>query len=119
MKFIGLDVHMETVAVASDDAAWDGEVRFYGTIPNTPDAIRRLFDWLSGSGAGLHFCYEAGGCGYGIYRQPPKLNIAPSNGLITKQGMIKGIASGTVTYEAYRAWVDAPDDKRVTFPDSN
>ncbi|MEK1895616.1 MAG: hypothetical protein AAAB20_20465 [Rhizobium sp.] len=33
--------------------------------------------------------------------------------------MIKGIASGAVTYEAYRAWADAPDDKRVTFPDYN
>lgn len=29
------------------------------------------------------------------------------------------IASGAVTYEAYRAWADAPADKRVTFPDYN
>jgi len=83
MKFIGLDVHKETVAVATADGARDGEVRFYGTIPNTPEAIRRLFDRLSGSGADLHFCYEAGGCGYGIYRQLQQLGasrnvIAPS-----------------------------------------
>jgi hypothetical protein len=31
--------------------------------------------------------------------------------------MVKGIASGAVKYEAYRAWADAPDDKRVVFPD--
>jgi hypothetical protein len=64
MKFIGLDVHKDTVA----DATRDGEVRFFGTIPNTPEAIRRLFDRLSGSGVELYFCYEAAGCGYGIYR---------------------------------------------------
>lgn len=31
--------------------------------------------------------------------------------------VIKGIASGAVKYEAYRAWAEAPDDKRVVFPD--
>ncbi len=33
--------------------------------------------------------------------------------------MVKGIASGAVKYEAYRAWADAPDDERVVFPDYN
>lgn len=82
-KFIGLDVHKDTVAVAIADGGRDGEIRFYGTIPNTPDAIRRLFDRLSSPGIDLHFCYEAGGCGYGIYRQLQELGarcdvIAPS-----------------------------------------
>lgn len=31
--------------------------------------------------------------------------------------MVEGIASGSVTYEAYQAWAGAPDDKRVVFPD--
>jgi hypothetical protein len=31
--------------------------------------------------------------------------------------MIKGIASGAVTYEVYRKWFDTPDDEKVRFPD--
>ena len=31
--------------------------------------------------------------------------------------MIKGIASGAVTYEVYRKWVDTPADRAVVFPD--
>lgn len=31
--------------------------------------------------------------------------------------MIKGIASGAVTYEVYRKWLDTPDDEKVRFPD--
>jgi len=34
-----------------------------------------------------------------------------------RRRMVEGIAFGSVTYEDYRAWADAPDDKRVVFPD--
>ena len=36
-RFVGLDVHAETIAVAVVEP--DGEVRFLGTIPNRPEAI--------------------------------------------------------------------------------
>ncbi|AMD60354.1 transposase [Agrobacterium tumefaciens] len=83
IKFIGLDVHKETIAVAVVDEERASTARFYGLIPNTPDAVRRLFDRLSGPGIELHVCYEAGGCGYGLYRQLSQLTasctvVAPS-----------------------------------------
>jgi len=40
-----------------------------GVIPNTPTDIAKLVRKLSKGGHRLEFCYEAGGCGYGIYRQ--------------------------------------------------
>lgn len=43
-------------------------MRFIGVIPNTPEAVHKMAKQLARRGE-LHFCYEASGCGYGIYRQ--------------------------------------------------
>src|SRR5215204_5204714 len=71
--FIGLDVHKKTISVALIDAAASATVRFYGTIVNTPDTLRVLSRKLSRDRGQLHFCYEAGPCGYGVQRQLTRL----------------------------------------------
>jgi transposase len=44
VRFIGLDVHAETVAVAAAEPA--GEVRSLGVIPNRLESIRKLVKTL-------------------------------------------------------------------------
>lgn len=66
IKFVGLDVHAETIAVAV--AEQDGELRSLGVIPNREDPIRKLVKKL-GPVEELQFCYEAGPTGYVLYWQ--------------------------------------------------
>src|SRR3954454_24157800 len=68
ITYVGLDVHKETIAVAWAAAAKRGEVRDYGTIANTPTALKALASKLARSGATLHLCYEGRPCRYGIQR---------------------------------------------------
>ena len=81
-KFVGLDVHKETIAVSVAEPD-GGEVRYLGEVPNTPDAIVKLIKRLRKEGVKLSFCYEAGPCGYGLHRQLRDLGqdcqvVAPS-----------------------------------------
>ena len=81
--FLGLDVHKKTISVATVEGAAGAEVRFYGTIENTPEALRRLSKKLSQGGRQLHCCYEAGPCGYNVQRHLTRLGhrcdvVAPS-----------------------------------------
>ena len=57
VRFIGLDVHAETIAVPVAEPG--GEVRSLGTIPNRPESVRRLIRKL-GKPEQLRVCYEAG-----------------------------------------------------------
>jgi len=81
--FIGLDVHKATISVAIAQGERGGEVRHLGTVPHRPDQVRKLVEKLAAGGARLHFCYEAGPCGYGLHRQIVEMGhdcilVAPS-----------------------------------------
>lgn len=67
--FVGLDVHKEKIAVAIADEGRQADVRYYGAIDHTPDAVAKLLKKLNVKSQVLRVCYEAGPCGYGIYRQ--------------------------------------------------
>jgi len=72
VRFLGLDVHAETIAVAVAEP--DGSVRSLGTTANRAESIRKLVKKL-GPVEQLKACYEAGPTGYVLYWQLAELGI--------------------------------------------
>jgi transposase len=81
--FVGFDSAKRKHAMAIADSGREGEVRYVGEIDSSPATVARVIGKLAGRYAKLHFCYEAGPLGYGLYRQIRDLGhdctvVAPS-----------------------------------------
>src|SRR5256885_13049081 len=119
--YIGLDTSKLKISVALAEAGRGAEVRFFGDIDSTPEAVARLVAKLKKRHGRLSFCYEAGPTGYGLHRQITALGhectvVAPS--LIPKKpgdrvktnrrdavGLVKLLRAGELT----AVWV--PDER--------
>jgi transposase len=66
--FIGLDVHKDTIAVAYAPEDRGADVVALGTIGTRQCDIDKLIRKLEGKGATVVLAYEAGPCGYWLYR---------------------------------------------------
>ncbi|MFP3558087.1 IS110 family transposase [Paraburkholderia sp. SIMBA_049] len=136
--YVGLDVHKDSITVAY--ALGTGEVELLGRIGTTQTDIDRLCKRLQSKARRIRVVYEAGPCGYGLYRQLVKKGFdcmvcAPS--LIPKKpgervktdrrdaiklvrllraGDLSAVYVPTVEDEAFRdlarAWVSAKDDMK-------
>ncbi len=73
--FVGLDVHKETIAVAYAADDREAEVVAFGTIGTRQCDIDKLIRKLQAKGKSLHFVYEAGPCGYWLYRYLTKKKL--------------------------------------------
>jgi len=81
-----MDVHKEDNVIAVADGHRGGEVREYGKITNDLRSLKRLVERLKKAhpDAVQHYAYEAGPCGFVIYRQMVKwkldcIVVPPSN----------------------------------------
>jgi transposase len=66
--YVGLDVHKDSISVAYAPDAHGAEVVGLGAIGTRQSDIDKLLRKLQATGATLVFVYEAGPCGYWLYR---------------------------------------------------
>jgi transposase len=81
--YVGMDVHKESIAVAYIARDHDAQVIYLGTIGTRQADIDQLIRQLHSKAKHLVFVYEAGPCGYWLYRYLSKKGyvcwvVAPS-----------------------------------------
>jgi transposase len=134
--YVGLDVHKDSITVAY--ALGSGEVQLLGKTGTTQTDIDRLCKRLQSKARRIRFVYEAGPCGYGLYRRlvqkgfdcmvcaPSLIPRKPGERVKTdrrdavklvrslRAGDLSAVYVPTVEDEAFRdlsrAWVSAKDD---------
>ena len=65
---IGMDVHKDSIEIAIAEDGRNQEVRRYGRIDGELGSLDRVVRKLVSTGKQLRFVYEAGPCGYHLYR---------------------------------------------------
>jgi Transposase and inactivated derivatives len=134
--YVGLDVHKDSITVAY--ALGTGEVELLGKIGTSKADIDRLCKRLQSKARRIRIVYEAGPCGYGLYRQlagkgfecmvcaPSLIPKKPGERVKTdrrdavklvrslRAGDLSAVYVPSIEDEAFRdlarAWVSAKDD---------
>jgi transposase len=75
VKYLGLDVHKDSISIAIADDGRKGTIREYGSIANDMNQLDKVLRKLISNNARLHCAYEAGPCGYNIYRHLTRKKI--------------------------------------------
>lgn len=75
ITMVGLDVHKDSIEVVTAEPGAEGEVRHFGKIGGDLAAVDRMVKQLRATGRKLHFVYEAGPCGFYLYRHLKKQDL--------------------------------------------
>lgn len=122
VRFVGLDVHADTIAVAVAEA--EGEPYVLGIIPNNAESVRRLVRKL-GDPANIKAAYEAGPCGFVLYWQltelgvdcvvaaPTLIPVKPGDRIKTDRRDAKKIARAHRSGDLTPAWVPSPEHEAL------
>ena len=123
--YVGLDVHKSTIAAA---VAWPGreDPEYRGIVPNRSRSLQKLIHELQGPhGEALSFAYEAGPCGYGVYREitgtghdcqvvaPGLIPRKPTNRIKTDRRDAMTLARLHRAGELTPVWVPGPGQEAV------
>jgi transposase len=89
--FIGMDVHKDTIAVAYVAQDHGAEVTYLGTIGTRQCDSDQLIRKMQSKAKHLIFVYEAGPCGYWLYRY---LGIVskPAQKLVGRLTLFQGVS---------------------------
>lgn len=68
IKYVGMDTHKDNIVIALADAERNGEIRTYGTIANSFDAVDKFIRKQVSQNIELRCVYEAGPTGFGLCR---------------------------------------------------
>lgn len=66
--FVGLDVHKDSIDIAVAEQERDSEIRHIGSVGGDLASLDRALRKLQSQGKPLHVVYEAGPCGFVLYR---------------------------------------------------
>lgn len=75
ITIVGLDVHKNSIDIATAETGGNQEVRYYGTIGGDMASLDKAIRKLQSNKTELRFVYEAGPCGYEIYHHLTKQDI--------------------------------------------